>query len=135
MLICPEELTGSVTRFATVAPAVQFRFDASGWAWPVGQTVRKPAPVVSVTVTLATTAETPAEGTPPSPVTCRVRVLAAPSVLPVHWSVTPETEAARVSQSLKGGSKAMLAPTAPGLLPSVNQPSTSTTTSVAPEEL
>ena len=71
MLICPEELTGIVTRFATVAPAGQFRFDASGWAWPVGHTVRKPALEVSVTVTLATTAETPDEGTPPSPLPAR----------------------------------------------------------------
>src|ERR1700722_7492586 len=133
MLICPEELTGSVTRFATVAPAVQFRFVARGWAGPVGQTVRKPALVVSVTVTLATTAETPAEGTPPSPVTCRVRVLAATSVLPVHWSVTPETEAARVPQMGAGGSGSER-PAVPDAAEDM-YPSTSTTTSVAPEEL
>jgi hypothetical protein len=81
-----------------VAPACQFKLEARGWDCPLGHIVRKPALVVLVTVTLATTAETPVEGTPPSPVTWTVRLLAAPSVLPVHWSVRPEIEEARVSQ-------------------------------------
>jgi hypothetical protein len=52
--------------------------------------------VVSVTVTLSTTAETPVDGTPPTPVTCRVRVVFAPSFGPVT----------RVSSRREGGSVA-----------------------------
>src|SRR5665647_1342218 len=61
--------TLTMTAFGIVAPMGQFRFDTVGRVVPVGDTVRKPVLVVSVTVTFRTTAETPVAGTPPTPVT------------------------------------------------------------------
>src|SRR5260370_28981532 len=64
----------TMTRFATACPPREFRFDASGTPVPAGKTVRYPAGVGEVTVTLRTTAEAPVAGTPPRPVTCSVSV-------------------------------------------------------------
>src|SRR5260370_8829251 len=48
--------TWATTRFGTVTPGIQLRSDASGWAAPSGQATRFLAWLVSVAVTLATTA-------------------------------------------------------------------------------
>jgi hypothetical protein len=56
--------TGATTWFATVSPAVKFRFDAFGRA-PLPHTVTNPSVAGLVTVTFMTTAETaPVAGTP-----------------------------------------------------------------------
>ena len=57
----------TVTRLGTVCPATKFRLDASGIVTLCGNTIRKPGAVVSVAVTLRTTALTPVAGTPPFP--------------------------------------------------------------------
>src|SRR5665647_1889448 len=91
----PPVPTFTVTAFGIVVPALdQFRFDAVGRATPVGETVKTPPDVVSVTVTFSTTAETPDAGTPPTPVTCTDRDSLAPSLPPLE----------RVSRILDGDS-------------------------------
>ena len=57
--------TPTTTRLGTVCPAAQLRFDASGRVSPAGQTVRKPAPTVFVTVTFSATADAFAGTLPP----------------------------------------------------------------------
>src|SRR5260370_1232685 len=71
MLTLPPVPTLTGTRLGMVSPAAQFRFDAVGLGWPVGHPVRKDGALVSVAVTLSTTADTPLAGTPPAPVTVR----------------------------------------------------------------
>src|ERR1700676_4144669 len=53
-------------------------------------------------------------------------------VLPVHWSVIPDTPVGRVSQIRWGELAVNTSPVWEGDEPSVNQPFTSTTTSAAP---
>ena len=57
-------VTGTVTWLAMVSPLVKFRFEAVGRLSPCGYTVRYPAAVGAVTVTLATTAVMSAAGVP-----------------------------------------------------------------------
>src|SRR2546425_845426 len=71
MLTLPPVPTFTTTRLGMVTPPFQLRFEARGLGWPVGHTVRKDPAVVSVTVTLSTTADTPLAGTPPTPVTVK----------------------------------------------------------------
>src|SRR5258706_5994085 len=78
----PPVPTGTTTRLGIVLPAAQWRLDASGSEDPVGNTVRKPAVVVLVTVAFSTTALTPVAGMPPTPVTWTSRVEPAVSVDP-----------------------------------------------------
>ena len=66
--------TFAITRFGTVWPTTKFRFDAPGLDDPDGNTVMKPEPDGSTTVTFNTTAPTPDDGTPPRPVTTNDRV-------------------------------------------------------------
>src|ERR1700674_634891 len=73
---------GTNTRFGTVTPAVQLRFEAVGRDRPVGQTVKKLAAVVFVAVTLRIAPETPVAGTPPTPRTRTLSVVPAVRVLP-----------------------------------------------------
>src|SRR5262245_55778587 len=61
----------TVTRFGIVCPAEKFRFDASGGAPPVGNTVRTAARRGAVTGTLSTTATAPVSGTTPRTATSR----------------------------------------------------------------
>jgi len=76
--------TFTVTAFGIVAPVDQFRFDTTGRVVPVGDTVRYPSLVVSVTVTFKTTAATPLVGTPElPPVTVTGRVSPEASFPPV----------------------------------------------------
>src|SRR5690349_11292288 len=73
-LTVPVELTPTVTRLGTVWPTTKLRFDAVGGVVPLGHTVTWLGTVGLVTVTFITTADTrPAAGTPPRPLTCRVR--------------------------------------------------------------
>src|SRR5437899_6657196 len=74
--------TWATTRFGTVTPAFQLRSDASGCAAPSGQAMRALAWLVSVTVTLATTAVgglgSVIRGTPAWPATVTARPLLGP---------------------------------------------------------
>ena len=89
-----------MTKFATVCPAVKFTLDVDGAEPPVGNTLKKPAPDGPVTVTFTTTApaaagttevgKLTANGTPPA------------KLCPVHASLIPLTDAARVSHTLVG---------------------------------
>ena len=51
--------SGAMVKFGAVVPATKFWSDASGTALPVGNTVRKPVPSASVTVTFRATATAP----------------------------------------------------------------------------
>src|SRR5436305_693988 len=75
----PPEPSLAMTRLGMVRRGTKCRFDASGLAWPVGKTVRKPAAVGPVAVALRTTAATPLAGTPPRPVTGNVWVPPGPT--------------------------------------------------------
>src|SRR5262245_23425930 len=57
--------TGTITRLGAVWPATKLRFGAIGNVWPGGYTVRNPAPVGAVTVTLRTSAPIVAGAGPP----------------------------------------------------------------------
>jgi hypothetical protein len=93
----PVELSGTVTRFATVTPAVKLRLETVGIVIPAGNTVRNPEAVGLTAVTLSTAADAPA-GTVPSPVTCTFSVAAAARVFPAFgWP-----ELGRVSVMRKG---------------------------------
>src|SRR5215831_7521495 len=78
-LTMPPEPTLTMTRLGTVWPPTKLRLDAVGWVAPAGQTVRKLGAVGLVTVTLRATADTPVAGTPPTPVTWRLRVTPGPN--------------------------------------------------------
>jgi hypothetical protein len=99
---------GTATRFGTVVPELQLRFDARGRGLPAGKTVRKLSEVVPVTVTFSTTAVAPV-GTPPWPVTWISMLWVFPSVAPEHWFWGKSVEAARVSQ-MRAGLNAWYAP-------------------------
>src|SRR4051794_36124563 len=58
--------------FGIVWAGMKLRFDAVGRLAPAGYTVRNPAMVGLVTVTLSATAPTPVAGTPPRPTTVRL---------------------------------------------------------------
>src|ERR1700686_2138010 len=79
MVIWPAVPTGTSTRFGTVLPATQFRFEASGRVPPAGYTVRKLEAVVLVTVTLSTTALALAGAPGVTPATVRLMDPAAPT--------------------------------------------------------
>src|SRR6267143_172242 len=82
MLTLPPVPSFTRVRFALVVPAHQFRFEASGLADPVGQTVKKLQAVVLVAVMLRIPAATPDAATPPAPVTWTSICPPVPSVLP-----------------------------------------------------
>ena len=68
-----------MAKLARVAPAWStLTFDTV--AAPSGETVRNPAPPVSVNVRFTATAVTPEAGTPPRPVTCTTLVSRAASL-------------------------------------------------------
>src|SRR5450755_2427269 len=69
--IFPSAPTGTMTRFGMFCPAWKFRFEVTCRGVPDGHTVMYPAEVGLTAVTFTTTADTPAAGTPPCPVTCR----------------------------------------------------------------
>src|SRR5260370_13082374 len=100
-----------MTRFGTVTPAVQLRFDAVGSVVPVGNTVRKPAAVVAVTGALRTTAVTPLAGMPPVPVTWTLRVAPGTSFNPALGWPLP----ARVSV-MRAGTNGTNCPAEPPVL-------------------
>src|ERR1700688_3335249 len=108
MLTWRSDERGTMTRFGTVTPPVQFKLEAVGRLALVGQMVRKLGAVVLVTVTFKIAAETPAIGTPPAPVTWTVRVPAGPSVLPALGCPLP----ARVSV-IRAGVSATSPPAVP----------------------
>ena len=95
----PEELSGTVTRFATVSPGEKLRLETVGMVIPSGKTVRNPEVAGSTAVTLSTTAAVPAgTGSVPTLVTCTFSVELAARVLPAFgWP-----ELARVSVMRKG---------------------------------
>jgi hypothetical protein len=95
----PVELSGTVTRFATVSAAVKLRLETTGIVVPWGNTVMKPGCVVLVTVTLRTAADDPA-GRRPVPVTCTFRVVAPTRVFPAY--VAGLVAPVRVSAMRKG---------------------------------
>src|ERR1700694_910607 len=68
-----------MTRLGTVWPGAKLRLEALGRETPVGNTVRKLGAVGPVTVTLRTTAATPAVGMPRVPATWTLIVAPAPS--------------------------------------------------------
>src|ERR1035437_8065902 len=91
--MAPSAPTGTTARLGTVWFLTKFRLDTSGRALPSAKADTHPGAVGSVTVTLATTADTPVAGTPARPATCRTRsapaatgATAAP--LPVRVSST-----------------------------------------------
>src|ERR1039458_5494221 len=95
----PEELSGTVTRFATVTAGLKLRLETVGIVLPSGKTVRNPEAVGLTAVTLSTTAEAPAgTGAVPTPVTCTDSVAAAVRAFPAcGWP-----EFGRVSLIRKG---------------------------------
>src|SRR5690349_8458134 len=70
MSIQPSGDTVAITRLGIVSPAAKLRFEVAGFCVPVGYTVRKLGAVVSVAVTLRTTALVVPSGTPLLPPTC-----------------------------------------------------------------
>src|SRR5664279_4162595 len=66
----PSGPTGTMTRFGMFCPAWKFRFEVSCRGVPDGHTVMYPAAAGAAAVTFRATADTPAAGTPPCPVTC-----------------------------------------------------------------
>src|SRR5688572_15865660 len=78
----PPAPTLAMTRLGIVWPATKFRFDAKGSGVAAGETVRNDADVGAVAVTFNTTAPTPTNGTPPRPVTVKVRVSPGPMAPP-----------------------------------------------------
>src|SRR5437879_243618 len=109
MEIRPFAPTATSTRLGRVLPAVQLRFAASGGPLPsrgVGYTVRYPLPVVPVTATLTTTADTPLVGTLPRPVIWTSMVWPGPTApSPTPTGVGPT----RVSK-MRAGSSGWYAP-------------------------
>src|SRR4051794_20786875 len=91
-----------------VCPATKLRFEATGREAPVGNTVRYPAVVGLVTVTLSTTAVA-ADGTPPTPVICTSSTWSGPSVCPAYGLPLP----GRVSR-IRAGVSERYAPGAAG---------------------
>src|SRR5436305_1285691 len=81
---------GTTTRFGTVTPLVQLRFEARGREVPVGYAVMKLAAVVFVTVTFSTTAVAPLTGTPPAPVIWTERLPPGPRCEPAFGWPLPE---------------------------------------------
>src|SRR5262249_6684542 len=67
----PPAPTGTMTRFGIVCPVTTLRFEEEPRAVgpPVGTTWTNPGPRGNVAVTFIATADTPAVGTPPRPVT------------------------------------------------------------------
>src|SRR5436309_3074146 len=84
----------------------KFRFEASGREASPANTVRKLDFVGWVAVTLTITADTPLDGTPPTPVTLSVMV--APS--PTGWVEPPCPVPSRVSRWRNGVSGLWLDP-------------------------
>ena len=74
MFTFPSGPTFEMTMFGTVWPGTAFRFEASGWGEPVGQTVRNVPPVGPAIVTLSATAVTSPAGISPRPAIWTVNV-------------------------------------------------------------
>src|SRR5579864_2435974 len=106
MEIWPVLLTGIRTRLLMVWPVTQLRLDVAGRVCPPGYTIKTPPAAVFVTAILATTADTPAAGTPPTPVTWTVSVPPAASGDPEHAVPLP----ARVSQMRADGCSELTRP-------------------------
>ncbi|GAA4470883.1 hypothetical protein GCM10023170_088420 [Phytohabitans houttuyneae] len=70
----------AITVFAMFCPAVTLTCDAVGRDSPSGYTVKNVFAVGDTAVTETTTADTPDDGTPPTPVKVNVRVTPTPNV-------------------------------------------------------
>ena len=82
----PQELSGTVTRFATVRPGGKLRLETTGIVIPSGKTVRNPEAVGSTAVTLSTTAAIPAgTGAVPTFVTCNWRGVGGKGLTAFGW--------------------------------------------------
>src|SRR5664279_1198592 len=115
----PSAPTGATTRFGTVWPATKFRLEVAGRAVPSAYTVTYPGLAGPVTVTFTTTADTPAAGTPPRPVTCRCSVpCAATAAFGAPTPVRVSNNRAGVSDVTPPGMVTAPAGT-PGLLPRI----------------
>src|SRR5438445_121849 len=78
--MAPLEPSLTTTRLGIVTPPTQFRSELPGRGPPSGQTDRQLGAVVSVAVTLSTTAPAPLSGTSPRPPTWRLITPPGPTV-------------------------------------------------------
>src|SRR5919109_2637309 len=86
MLIWSPAPRATSTRLGTVLPGFQLRLEVAGLGTPAGHSVGQLIAVVSVAVTLRTTAIMPPDGRPPWPSSPSVRVPPAPSGEPLRVS-------------------------------------------------